>query len=763
MTVQTNTNVASFNGNGVTQSFPIAFKFNSPSDLVVLLIDETTGDAVTLELNSNYTVSGEGQESGGVVNTTTAPISGQQLFVTRIVDILQLIDFRNQGKFFAEVHEGAFDLLTMIAQQHEAEISRSLQVAEYDPKPGRIPSVAQRAGKLLAFDEAGNPTTALPVVDSSTELRNDLTTSTGATMVGRGAETVDQALSSIESEISALTQQVTPVPGLAQLSKRQYRSTLTPAVIDMHFGTLAGQGWNPAEVGGDQSTTTTAAVAQNEVDIPVANAGIFAVDQLICFTATDGQLYSAILRSKNGNTIRIDRQLPVSLASGAGVYGFYRDDAHPNIKGAATIVDDAMRQLSSQLLYEVEYRSADGAIWTPVSGATVTSLTATDYFTPGGADVADRAISVYSTTAGAGVQTRPVALVGGDYVTNVVVNPGLRDGGFSGQVDVSIVERLPDGSEFTIAYRGGILSYNGIRSIELPYSARPGSLISVRVTSANGGGFTFYAGMVTHKRVSGYLADINRGKHVLLGDSWFTSGGEFHNALIAKLNKAQVISKGIPGERASQLLERFDADVVAESPDYVWVMVGTNDYYANVSPALFDQQINQLRTRILAIGAQPIFFTASVGATAPTAGGGDQLAKSRAYALRVNYATTARAANGAGCASRNATFNAHGISVGANSTVLVGVIPGQTRLNGVVRFAAVSGAGLQLVFDYPSTVDGAGAVDALTVAASTPVKDTAIPRVDANLRYIAVRVKNPTGTAVPTSVVADICWTNSEG
>ncbi|KZX63175.1 hypothetical protein A3710_17150 [Stutzerimonas frequens] len=595
-------------------------------------------------------------------------------------------------------------------------------------------------------------------------LRTELASPAGAGMVSTSATTtVAGDIDDLKTSAAALTQEVAPVAGLSNLSKRQYRNTLTPAVIDMHFGTLAGHGWNPAEVGGNQSTTTTAAVAQNVVDIPVANAGIFAVDQLICFTATDGQLYSAILRSKNGNTIRIDRQLPVSLASGAGVYGFYRDDAHPNIKGAATIVDDAMRQLSSQLLYEVEYRSADGAIWTPVSGATVTSLTATDYFTPGGADVADRAVSVYSATAGAGVQTRPVALVGGDYVTNVVVNPGLRDGGFSGQVDVSIVERMPDGSEFTIAYRGGVLSYSGVRSIELPYSARPGSLISVRITSANAGGFTFYAGAVTHKRVSGYLADINRGKHVLLGDSWFTSGGEFHNALTVKLNKAQVVSKGIPGNRASQLLERFDADVVAEAPDYVWVMVGTNDYYASVSPALFDQQINQLRARILAIGAQPIFFTASVGATAPTAGGGDQLAKSRAYALRVNYATTARAANGAGCASRNATFNAHGISVGANSTVLVGVIPGHTRLNGVVRFAAVSGAGLQLVFDYPSTVDGAGAVDALTVAASTPVKDTAIPRADTNLRYIAVRVKNPTGTAVPTSVVADICWTNSEG
>lgn len=640
-------------------------------------------------------------------------------------------------------------------------VQRPTQLVERD---GELYRVALQADLPLTL--TGNWATDAQklVAVGNQALRDELASPQGASKIGTGeSSTVASDISELKLSTAALTEQVAPVADLNKMSKRQYRNVLTPAVIDMHFGTLAGQGWNPAEVGGNQSTTTTAAVAQNVVDIPVTNAGIFAVDQLICFTATNGQLYSAIIRSKSGNTIRIDRQLPVSLASGAGVYGFYRDDAHPNIKGAATIVDDAMRQLSSQLLYQVEYRSADGVIWTPISGATVTSLATTAYNTPGGSAVADRAVSVYSTTAGAGVQTRPVALVGGDYVTNVVVNPGLRDGGFSGLVDVSIVERLPDGSEFTIAYRGGILSYNGIRSIELPYSARPGSLISVRIISTNAGGFTFYAGAVTHKRVSGYLADINRGKHVLLGDSWFTSGGDFHNALTVKLNKAQVVSKGVPGNRASQLLERFDADVVAEAPDYVWVMVGTNDYYASVSPALFGQQINQLRSRILAIGAQPIFFTPSVGATAPTAGGGDQLAKSRAYALRVNYAATAQAANGAGCSSRNATFNVHGVSVPAGGTVLVGVIPGQTRLNGLVRFAAVSGAGLQLVFDYPSTVDGAGAVDALTVAASTPVKDAAIPRVDTNLRYIAVRVRNPTGTAVPTSVIADICWTHSEG
>lgn len=184
MTVQTSTNVASFNGNGVTQIFPIAFKFNNDTDLVVLLVDDTAGTSVRLALNSDYTVSGEGDEQGGLINVVTAPKTGNRLLVSRIVDILQLLDLRNQGKFFAEAHEDAFDLLTMIAQQHQSEIGLSLRVAETDPAPGRIPPVAQRANMLMAFDSNGNPTTALPVADSSTALRQELAGEEGAGKVG---------------------------------------------------------------------------------------------------------------------------------------------------------------------------------------------------------------------------------------------------------------------------------------------------------------------------------------------------------------------------------------------------------------------------------------------------------------------------------------------------------------------------------------------------------------------------------------------------
>ncbi len=197
MTVQTNTNVASFNGNGVTQIFPIAFKFNNDTDLIVLLVDDATGAVSQLTLNSDYTVSGEGDEEGGLINVVVAPALGQRLKVTRVVDILQLTDLRNQGKFFAEVHEDAFDLLTMIAQQHESGIKSALRVAESDPEPARIPAVAQRAGKILSFDVNGNPQVVAPVTDSSTGLRIELANGTPYLVDGEVVWRADRHIDSV--------------------------------------------------------------------------------------------------------------------------------------------------------------------------------------------------------------------------------------------------------------------------------------------------------------------------------------------------------------------------------------------------------------------------------------------------------------------------------------------------------------------------------------------------------------------------------------
>src|SRR5690554_3845039 len=63
-----------------------------------------------------------------------------------------------------------------------------------------LPPVEDRANKMLAFDSAGQPTAALPVSDSATELRTDLANpAKGAAMVGYGGGTVADKLDEIVS------------------------------------------------------------------------------------------------------------------------------------------------------------------------------------------------------------------------------------------------------------------------------------------------------------------------------------------------------------------------------------------------------------------------------------------------------------------------------------------------------------------------------------------------------------------------------------
>ncbi|MGK9045819.1 hypothetical protein KXR63_00465 [Stutzerimonas chloritidismutans] len=316
MTVQTNTNVASFNGNGVTQIFPVSFKFNRDTDLVVLLVDDATGSVSRLTLNSDYTVSGEGDEEGGLINVVVAPATGKRLKVTRVVDILQLTDLRNQGKFFAEVHEDAFDLLTMIAQQHESGIKSALRVADSDPEPARIPAVAQRAGKILSFDSEGNPVAVAPISDSSTELRVELAGEHGAAMIGYAGGTVADALTELArgtgqvihaSEFgltgdgsdetakvqAAVTAAATQGKTLIGDRTKTYRITsqINGAsnchIEDLYLDASALTGTKHALVFagalGDSSLLTANAPV-NSFSVSVANGAMFAVDEWVLLT-----------------------------------------------------------------------------------------------------------------------------------------------------------------------------------------------------------------------------------------------------------------------------------------------------------------------------------------------------------------------------------------------------------------------------------------------------------------------------------------------
>ncbi|MFA8061913.1 hypothetical protein ACEOBA_21630, partial [Escherichia coli] len=116
MTVSTEVDHNEYTGNGVTTSFPYTFRIFKKSDLVVQVVDLDENIAV-LDLDTDYTVTGAGGYNGGNVILSKALASGHQISISRELPVTQETDLRNQGKFFAEVHEDAFDKLTMLIQQ----------------------------------------------------------------------------------------------------------------------------------------------------------------------------------------------------------------------------------------------------------------------------------------------------------------------------------------------------------------------------------------------------------------------------------------------------------------------------------------------------------------------------------------------------------------------------------------------------------------------------------------------------------------------
>lgn len=213
MTVSTVVDHNDYTGNGVTTSFPYTFRIFEKSDLVVTVLDLSQNLSVLI-LDTDYTVTNAGGYNGGNVVLSTPLTNGWQISIARELEPTQETDLRNQGKFFAEVHEDAFDKLTMLIQQaysvfrlalrkpssianwYDAlnnyirnvrdprdpqdaatknyvdtlasnNFNRTLRVPESIPQ---LPDAATRANKIVAFDNAGNPYPVLPPSGSASDV-----------------------------------------------------------------------------------------------------------------------------------------------------------------------------------------------------------------------------------------------------------------------------------------------------------------------------------------------------------------------------------------------------------------------------------------------------------------------------------------------------------------------------------------------------------------------------------------------------------------
>jgi len=157
VSISTTTNRVSYAGDGSTTVFPYNFLILANTDLEVIETVTATGVETIKTLTTHYTVSGAGTGSGNVT-MVTAPASGTTLTIRRKMPRTQLVDYVENDSFPAATHEQALDKLTMIAQELDQTVKRSLRQPEGDSADiDYLPAKSQRSSKYLAFDADGNP------------------------------------------------------------------------------------------------------------------------------------------------------------------------------------------------------------------------------------------------------------------------------------------------------------------------------------------------------------------------------------------------------------------------------------------------------------------------------------------------------------------------------------------------------------------------------------------------------------------------------
>lgn len=127
MTVSSQNRRARHLGNGVTDTFPYAFRVFAGADLEVTLTD-TDGNETVQVLGVDYTVTGAGDANGGNVVMATPPANGEVLTIVRDMEFLQETAYPAQGGYQASVVEGNFDRLVMLLQQLLEVIDRTVKV-----------------------------------------------------------------------------------------------------------------------------------------------------------------------------------------------------------------------------------------------------------------------------------------------------------------------------------------------------------------------------------------------------------------------------------------------------------------------------------------------------------------------------------------------------------------------------------------------------------------------------------------------------------
>lgn len=183
-------------GNGTKLDFDFTFKIFAASDLVVGKVLRSTDVETPMVLNVDYTVVIDTVTEGGTVYYTSAPTTLQDSFIRRLMDITQEADIPTNNLFREVQIENALDKGTMIDQQQQVEIDRSIKIGETVLIDPILP--APDPGKALLWNPTGD------ALINSTDNFDDIQTAAAASAAAAAVSEGNAAASAAAAAADAI-------------------------------------------------------------------------------------------------------------------------------------------------------------------------------------------------------------------------------------------------------------------------------------------------------------------------------------------------------------------------------------------------------------------------------------------------------------------------------------------------------------------------------------------------------------------------------
>lgn len=135
MTISSTVSRTAYAGSGTTGPFAYPFRIFAATDLRVI---RTLADTTQVEHTypADFSVTGIGSTVGGTITLSDELATGETLTIRRRRPLKQETDVRNQGDFYPASYEDALDHGTMVDQQQQDELDRSIKLAETDDPSG---------------------------------------------------------------------------------------------------------------------------------------------------------------------------------------------------------------------------------------------------------------------------------------------------------------------------------------------------------------------------------------------------------------------------------------------------------------------------------------------------------------------------------------------------------------------------------------------------------------------------------------------------